>query len=230
MNTKDILQDISLPASGGISSYTANIGKTEKKGFEASINGIIIDNKDGWTWEAGLNFSLNRNKLTELATADEDGRDTGNGWFVGYPIDALYDYEKIGLWNETDADYQNFGILEPGGNLGMIKVAGGYYTQEELEAGTIPEGKNVGDPRSRVVVSLSLLSMAALATSTSSQVVVVTLMLTTGLQRTQVLTSQDQVVLMQVITRSMLLLSVSSMVATSRSVTSLLVTTSMVHG
>jgi len=159
MNTKDILQDISLPASGGISSYTANIGKTENKGFEASINGIIIDNKDGWTWEAGLNFSLNRNKLTELATADEDGRDTGNGWFVGYPIDALYDYEKIGLWNETDADYQNFGILEPGGNLGMIKVAGGYYTQEELEAGTIPEGKNVGDPRAiglqdRRVISL----------------------------------------------------------------------------
>ena len=65
MQTKDVLNKVNLPSTGGVSSYTANIGKTENKGFEASLNGIILDKKNGWTWEAGVNISLNRNKLTE---------------------------------------------------------------------------------------------------------------------------------------------------------------------
>lgn len=159
MNTNDILLNVSLPSTAGVNSYTANIGKTQNKGFEASINGVILDNKNGWTVEAGVNVSLNRNKLVQLASADKNGRDEGNGWFVGYPIDVLYDYEKIGLWNETDDNYKDFAILEPGGNLGMIKVKGGYYTEQEKLNGTIPEGKNVGDPRAigsqdRQVISL----------------------------------------------------------------------------
>ena len=158
MQTKDVLNKVNLPSTGGVSSYTANIGKTENKGFEASLNGIILDKKNGWTWEAGVNISLNRNKLVKLASG-EGGRDEGNGWFEGYPIDVLYDYEKVGLWNTDDPDWQYFEIMEPGGNEGMIKVLGGRYTQAELEAGTIPEGKNVGDPRAvgpqdRQIISL----------------------------------------------------------------------------
>ena len=158
MQTKDVLNRVNLPSTGGVSSYTANIGKTENKGFEASLNGIILDKKNGWTWEAGVNISLNRNKLVKLASG-EGGRDEGNGWFEGYPIDVLYDYEKVGLWNTDDPDWQYFEIMEPGGNEGMIKVLGGRYTQAELEAGTIPEGKNVGDPRAvgpqdRQIISL----------------------------------------------------------------------------
>ena len=158
MQTKDVLNKVNLPSTGGVSSYTANIGKTENKGFEASLNGIILDKKNGWTWEAGVNISLNRNKLVKLASG-EGGRDEGNGWFEGYPIDVLYDYEKVGLWNTDDPDWQYFEIMEPGGNEGMIKVNGGRYTEAEQKAGTIPEGKNVGDPRAvgpqdRQIISL----------------------------------------------------------------------------
>ncbi len=157
MNTHDLLLNVGLPSTAGVSSYTANVGKTQNKGFEATINGVIFDDYNGWTWEAGINLSANRNKLVELA--DGSDRDEGNGWFVGHPIDVLYDYEKIGLWNSEDPDYQYFDILEPGGNEGMIKVKGGYYTEEEKAAGTIPEGKNVGDPRAigpqdRQIISL----------------------------------------------------------------------------
>ena len=158
MQTKDVLNKVNLPSTGGVSSYTANIGKTENKGFEASLNGIILDKKNGWTWEAGVNISLNRNKLVKLASG-EGGRDEANGWFEGYPIDVLYDYEKVGLWNDNDPDWQYFQIMEPGGNEGMIKVNGGRYTEAEQKAGTIPEGKNVGDPRAvgpqdRQIISL----------------------------------------------------------------------------
>ena len=74
----------------------ANVGKTENKGFELTLNGTILDNHNGWTWDASLNLSANRNKLVELASKKD--RDEGNGWFVGYPIDAIFDYEYVGLW------------------------------------------------------------------------------------------------------------------------------------
>ena len=146
--TKDILLDVSMPSTSGVSSYTGNIGNTENKGFELTLNGIIIDNKNGWHWDAGINLYLNRNKLTKLTGAQTaDGkpeRDEANRWFVGHPIDVIYDYEYDGLWNESDV-YEvtladgtkttNFAILEPGGNLGMIKVK---YNDDVLDANGVP--------------------------------------------------------------------------------------------
>ena len=140
--TSDILLDVTMPSTSGVSSYTGNIGKTQNKGWEFSLNGIIIDNKNGWNWEAGINLYQNRNKLTELASGAEE--DVANRWFVGHPIDVIYDYEYDGLWNESDvydvtlADgtkTTNFAILEPGGNLGMIKVK---YNDDVLDENGVP--------------------------------------------------------------------------------------------
>ena len=123
--TNDILLDVSLPSTSGVSSYTCNIGNTENKGFELTLNGVIIDNKNGWNWEAGINLYQNRNKLTKLTGAvDENGKpvpDEANRWFPGHPIDVIYDYKYIGLWQAGEEDLMN--VLEPGGNIGMIKVA-----------------------------------------------------------------------------------------------------------
>ncbi len=126
--TNDILLDVSLPSTSGVSSFTGNIGKTENKGFEFTLNGTIIDNKNGWNWDAGINLYANRNKLTALASGQEE--DEANRWFVGHPIDVIYDYKKIGLWQEGDPYLD---ILEPGGNVGMIKVE---YTGDYKEDGT----------------------------------------------------------------------------------------------
>lgn len=113
--TSDLLQNVNLPSTSGVSSYVGNVGKTENKGVEFTLNGTILDNHNGWTWDASINISANRNKLTELASGAD--RDEANNWFVGHPIDAIYDYEKIGLWQEGDPYLD---ILEPGGNVGMI--------------------------------------------------------------------------------------------------------------
>jgi hypothetical protein len=67
--------------------------------------------------QAGINMAMNKNKLVSLASGQT--RDEGNGWFVGHNIDAIYDYKYIGLWQ---ADDPYLSILEPGGNVGMIKV------------------------------------------------------------------------------------------------------------
>ncbi len=115
--TEDVLLGLSLPPTSGVTGYTANIGSTQNKGFELTLNGTILNNVNGWTWEAGVNFYTNKNKLTSLASGQT--RDEANWWFVGHNINAIYDYKRLGLWQDKD---QYLNILEPGGNLGMIKV------------------------------------------------------------------------------------------------------------
>ena len=125
VKTKDILLSLGLPSSAGVSRTTANIGATQNKGLEMTINGTVIDSGD-WKWDLGLNIYANRNKL--VALADGTKEDKGNRWFVGYPLNCIYDYEYDGLWNEGDP-YMD--ILEPSkfdtltgykGSVGMIKV------------------------------------------------------------------------------------------------------------
>lgn len=134
-NTKDLLLSVNLPSTSGVGSYMSNVGKSQNKGFELTLNGTVLDNYNGWSWDVGVNLYANRNKLVSLASGQT--RDESNWWFVGHPIDVIYDYEKIGLWQEGDK-YRD--ILEPGGNVGMIKVK---YTGEFNEDGS-PKRK-IGD-------------------------------------------------------------------------------------
>ncbi|WP_237390706.1 SusC/RagA family TonB-linked outer membrane protein [Fulvivirga sediminis] len=128
--TSDVLNSVNLPITSGVNTVNANVGAIENKGLELALNGVILDNANGWTWEAGLNIYGNRNKITELSSGTD--RDEANWWFVGHPVNVIYDYNKIGLWQAGDA-YQD--ILEPGPFdaktrdtiLGSIKVE---YTGE----------------------------------------------------------------------------------------------------
>lgn len=122
--TNDLLLSVGLPSTSGVSSYTGNVGATQNKGFEASLNGIIVDNKNGWTWEAGVNIYRNVNKIVSLASGRL--RDEGNWLFVGHPLNVIYDYKRIGIWqaDEAAAVKQYEGSA---GQVGMIKV---LYTGE----------------------------------------------------------------------------------------------------
>ena len=142
-HTKDILLNVNLPRTSGVNSYTANIGETQNKGLELSLNGVILNDLNGWTWEAGINLYANRNELVALASGQE--KDEANWWFVGHPIDVFFDYEKIGLWQEGDPYLD---ILEPGGNVGMIKVKyDGDYNPDGTPA------RQIG-PDDRQIISL----------------------------------------------------------------------------
>jgi len=128
-NTENLLLNKALPPTSGVNSVTENVGRTQNKGIEISLNGTIVNDRNGWTWDAGLNFYANKNELISLTSGLE--RNEGNWWFVGHPIDVIFDYERIGLWQDGDP-HRN--ILEPGANtLGMIKVK---YTGEFTPDGT----------------------------------------------------------------------------------------------
>jgi TonB-linked SusC/RagA family outer membrane protein len=138
MNTDNVLLSVNLPPSSGVGSYTANIGKTQNKGFELTLNGVIIDNHNGLTWEAGVNFYLNRNKLTSLVSGQT--QDQSNWWFVGSPINVIYDYKKIGLWQQKDSALM--AIEQPGGNIGMIRAK---YTGDFNPDGSPARAINAND-------------------------------------------------------------------------------------
>lgn len=126
--TSDVLVGVGLPGSSGLSSYTANAANTRNTGVEFSANGIIIDNPDGFNLQAGFNVYANKNEITSLNSGTD--RNEGQAWFVGQPINVIYDYERQGLWQEGDPYLD---ILEPGGGVGMIKVK---YTGEYNADGT----------------------------------------------------------------------------------------------
>ncbi len=143
--TNDVLYTLPLPATSGVSNIRSNIGATENKGIEISLNGTIIETPD-FTWDAGLNVYANRNEIVSLASGVDENE--GALWFVGQPINVIYDYERIGLWNESDPDFQYLQQYEPGGNAGMIKVR---YTGEFNEDGSPvraigPEDRIILDP------------------------------------------------------------------------------------
>lgn len=126
-NTTGLLQNVTLAPTNGVGSYTGNVGNTQNKGIEFSLQGTILRTHSGVTWDAGINMSFNRNKVTHLASGVL--ADQTNWWFVGHPINSIYDYQKIGLWKtaaDSAAGYEK--ILEPGANVGTIKVkyTGGY--------------------------------------------------------------------------------------------------------
>lgn len=93
-STSDLLMNRSLPMTIGYSNIIDNIGSTQNKGIEVSLNANVIETSK-MSLDIYGTFSYNKNKITKLAT-DED--DITNGWFIGKPISVIYDYKKIGIW------------------------------------------------------------------------------------------------------------------------------------
>jgi TonB-dependent starch-binding outer membrane protein SusC len=116
-DTKDLLLSVTMPPTSGVGSYMGNVGATQNKGFELSLNGVILDNLNGWTWEAGVNVYSNKNKLVSLASGEDDRK---SDWlFKGHPLNVIYDYQRVGLY-QTDAEAKLY--EGPAGKAGMIKV------------------------------------------------------------------------------------------------------------
>jgi TonB-linked SusC/RagA family outer membrane protein len=141
--TNGLLQSVTLPPTAGVGSYTANVGNTQNKGIEFSLDGTILKTASGWTWDAGINMSFNRNKVTKLASGV--AADKANWWFVGHPVNVIYDYQKIGLWTTAaDSVAGSENILQPGGNVGEIKVKyTGGYTNKVPDRAITPDDRQI---------------------------------------------------------------------------------------
>lgn len=98
--TTDLLLNRGLPPTTGVTTVKQNIGKTRNRGIEVSIASTNIRTAN-FSWNSNFTFSRNKEEIVELVTG---GNDIGNGWFIGSPISVFYDYEKLGVWQTTEAD------------------------------------------------------------------------------------------------------------------------------
>ena len=99
--TFDLLQERGFPPTSGYQNGYDNIGNVSNRGFEISLNGVLVNQKN-WFSSLTLLYSTNIEEITELG----DGRkaDLGKGWFVGQPVDVYYDYIFEGIWQEDEKE------------------------------------------------------------------------------------------------------------------------------
>lgn len=98
--TEDLLLNRFLPATSGFRSVLQNIGKTSGEGLDLVLSAVIIDS-DSFTWTTDFNFSVNSNEIDELTDGRTD--DVGNRWFIGKPLNVLYDRVFDGIWQLDEA-------------------------------------------------------------------------------------------------------------------------------
>ncbi len=123
--TKDLL--IEFPVSGsGYDTQYRNMGKTENKGFEASINWNAINTKD-YGLSISANIGINKNKIKSLGIMDDFY--ASSGWAstavaadylvaVGGQVGQIYGYVSDGRYEVSDFerydDSTNKWILKEG--------------------------------------------------------------------------------------------------------------------
>jgi TonB-linked SusC/RagA family outer membrane protein len=99
--TKDLLMLRSIPSVSGYTKTYDNIGASANKGFEVTLNTVNFQTRD-FEWNTTINFSANRDKITELSQGKVD--DIGNLWFINQRLFVYYDYVKDGIWQNTPED------------------------------------------------------------------------------------------------------------------------------
>jgi TonB-linked SusC/RagA family outer membrane protein len=103
-----------LPPTSGYNSIVQNIGGTETKGFEVTLNGTILDLQNGLKWTAEFNYAHLQERIVDLAQRGPNGEkidDIGNGWFIGEPVRVFFDYEKVGIWQADEKD-EAFALMD----------------------------------------------------------------------------------------------------------------------
>ena len=98
-NTKDLLMTRTVPIMNGYSKIWDNIGATQNKGIELTLNTVNV-RSNNFTWNTDFNFFLNRDKIVELRGDGKD--DINNKWFIGKPLSVYYDYYMVGIWQDGD--------------------------------------------------------------------------------------------------------------------------------
>ena len=75
--TKDLIYNLPLSGSQGLTSYVDNIGNLVNKGFEFAVNATILKGgRDGVNWDLGFNLSTLDNEITKLYGGDVNGSTT----------------------------------------------------------------------------------------------------------------------------------------------------------
>lgn len=107
--TKDLLLNANIPPINGYNTQQQNVGKTQNKGIEVQLNGVAVRSRD-FTYNVGLNFSFNKNKILELQN-NVQSYVAQSGWVnsladfkveVGKPVGQFYGFVSDGRYTVDD--------------------------------------------------------------------------------------------------------------------------------
>jgi TonB-linked SusC/RagA family outer membrane protein len=107
--TKDLLINFLVSGTGYNSQYR-NMGETENKGLEFTLNWAIID-KEKYGLNFGFNIGFNRNRIVSLGTMNDFGQATGwasteigNDYWIakGGSVGQMYGYQVEGRYEVSD--------------------------------------------------------------------------------------------------------------------------------
>jgi TonB-linked SusC/RagA family outer membrane protein len=116
--TTDLLSYRYFPGSSVFVSVLDNIGKTEAKGIEISLNTMIVKSKD-FSWNVNWSYYHADDKVTFLSEGVTRNINNQSGYIVGEPVSIYYDYEANGCWGVGEyATYSaDWLTRHPGGTL-----------------------------------------------------------------------------------------------------------------
>lgn len=142
MSTHDMIMNQRLPEFTGFLSITSNLGRVINRGVEISLNSTNIANPN-FKWTTSFGVSYNKNQIKHLYYDSEDvmdasgnvigtkeRNDISNGWFIGQPISAIWDYRVTGIWQKDEAAE----ALKYGQRPGDPKVANNYTADDVVNA------------------------------------------------------------------------------------------------
>lgn len=163
--TTDLLRKQYLAPSTGFDTVWVNDGEIQNKGFEVAVTGRIVSNRD-WNFTATGIFSLNRNKVVAIGTAENSGCTVDangicytqhggsvyndaflNVLAIGYPVNSFYGYMVNGI------------IQTPQGDGSSANTRPGELNYVGLNAdGTLDPDQRmiIGNPNPKFTSSLNL--------------------------------------------------------------------------
>jgi len=136
-DVNDLLYNYSAPLYMGGGEYNRNMGKLNNRGFEFSIGGVPVSNKD-FSWNTFLTVSFNKNKVKDLM-GENDLPVNGIGTFgsqisrlvVGRPLGEFYGYEFLGTWKQNEAEEAAKYGMKPGDAKYFDKNGDHAYTPDD---------------------------------------------------------------------------------------------------
>jgi len=134
-STTDLLLTVALPSVSGFTSTIANIGETSNRGIDLTINATLLAMSD-FSWNINATAAWQRDQIESLMNGKEDM--VANNWFIGESIGIIYNYEKIGIWQDTPQDQEQMALFNANGSQfapGKIKIRNislGYQVPAKL--------------------------------------------------------------------------------------------------
>ena len=127
----DLLYPVFLPLEVGGIKMKTNLGSVLNTGLEASITGVIIQNKD-WNWSITANYAHNSSHVKQIDGTGNNyitGNYSGN-LFINGPVDNVFGYQWAGIVTDKTMIIPDNEIAKKKGfTPGMtVKQSNYYYT------------------------------------------------------------------------------------------------------